>query len=145
MAQKVKNPPAMRETWVRSLGWEDPLEKGTTTHSSTLAWTSPWTEEPGGLQQSMGSQSQTRLSNFHFHRFIAGVDNTVHFFLHLSLLHAAPASSRHAGRIRQHTEKRALLLKRPKCTRTESPRFLGLSRSPRKVCPIRSNLPASWT
>ena len=43
MAQLVKNPPAMRETWVRSLGWEDPLEKGKVTHSSILAWSIPWT------------------------------------------------------------------------------------------------------
>ena len=43
MAQLVKNPPAMRETWVQSLGWEDPLEKGKTTHSSILAWRIPWT------------------------------------------------------------------------------------------------------
>ena len=55
MVQLVKNLPAMRETWVQSLGWDDPLEKGTVTHSSTLAWRIPWTEEPGGLQ-SMGSQ-----------------------------------------------------------------------------------------
>ena len=55
MAQKVKNPPAIRESWVQSLGWEDPLEKGTATHSSILAWRIPWTEEPDGLQ-SMGSQ-----------------------------------------------------------------------------------------
>ena len=55
VAQMVKNPPAMQETWVRSLGWEDPLEKGMATHSSILAWRIPWTEEPGGLQ-SMGSQ-----------------------------------------------------------------------------------------
>ena len=41
--QLVKNPPAMRETWVRSLGWEDPLEKGKATHSSILAWRIPWT------------------------------------------------------------------------------------------------------
>ena len=51
----VKNPPAMQETWVRSLCWEGPLEKGTVNHSSILAWRIPWTEEPGGLQ-SMGSQ-----------------------------------------------------------------------------------------
>ena len=50
-----ENPPAMQETQVRSLGWEDPLEKGTATHSSILAWRIPWTEEPGGLQ-SIGSQ-----------------------------------------------------------------------------------------
>ena len=47
VAQMVKRLPAMRETWVRSLGWEDPLEKGMATHSSTLAWKIPWTEEPG--------------------------------------------------------------------------------------------------
>ena len=50
VAQTVKNPPAMRETWVRSLGWEDPLEKGMATHSNVLAWRIPWTEGPGGLQ-----------------------------------------------------------------------------------------------
>ena len=50
-----KNPPAMRETWARSLGWEDPLEEGVATYSSILAWRIPWTEEPGGLQ-SIGSQ-----------------------------------------------------------------------------------------
>ena len=44
MTQLVKNPPAMWETWVRSLGWEDPLEKGTASHSSILAWRVPWTE-----------------------------------------------------------------------------------------------------
>ena len=43
VAQLVKNPPAVWETWVRSLGWEDPLEKGMTTHSSILAWRIPWT------------------------------------------------------------------------------------------------------
>ena len=49
VAELVKNLPAMWETWVRSLGWEDPLEKGKATHSSILAWRIPWTEEPGGL------------------------------------------------------------------------------------------------
>ena len=53
VAQTIKNVPAMLETWVQSLGWEDPLEKGTATHSSILAWRIPWTEEPGRLQ-SMG-------------------------------------------------------------------------------------------
>ena len=47
--QKLKNPPAMQKTWVRSLGWEDPLEKGMATRSSILAWRIPWTEESGGL------------------------------------------------------------------------------------------------
>ena len=55
VAQLVKNPPTMQESWVRFLGWEDPVEKGMATHSSILTWRIPWTEEPGGLQ-SMGSQ-----------------------------------------------------------------------------------------
>ena len=55
MAQTVKNLPATQETWVQSLGWEDPLEKEMATHSSILAWRIPWTEDPGRLQ-SMGSQ-----------------------------------------------------------------------------------------
>ena len=50
VTQMVKNLPAMQETWVQSLGLEDPLEKGMVTHSSTLAWRIPWTEEPGGVQ-----------------------------------------------------------------------------------------------
>ena len=50
MSQMVKNPPTVRETWVQSVGWEDPLEEGTTTHSSILAWRIPWTEDPGGLR-----------------------------------------------------------------------------------------------
>ena len=49
VAQLVRNLPAVQETWVRSLGWEDPLERGTATHSSILAWIFPWTEEPGRL------------------------------------------------------------------------------------------------
>ena len=55
VAEMVKNLPAMQETWVRSLDQEDPLEKGMVTHSSTLAWRTPWTEEPGRLQ-SLGLQ-----------------------------------------------------------------------------------------
>ena len=50
MAQLVKNPSAMQETWVQSLDWEDPLEKEMVTHSGILAWEIEWTEEPGGLQ-----------------------------------------------------------------------------------------------
>ena len=57
----VKNLPAMQETVVQSLGWEDSLEKGMATHSSILAWRIPRIEEPGGLQ-SMGLQSQIQLS-----------------------------------------------------------------------------------
>ena len=64
MAQTVKCLPTMRETWVRSLGWEDPLEKEMATHSSIHAWKILWTEEPGGLQ-SMGSQrGRAQLSDF---------------------------------------------------------------------------------
>ena len=55
MAQRVKHLPTMQETWVRSLGQEDPLEKEMAPHSSTLAWKIPWTEKPGRLQ-SMGLQ-----------------------------------------------------------------------------------------
>ena len=55
VAQSVKNLPGVQETRLRSLGWEDPLEKAMATHSSILAWKNSWTEEPGGLQ-SMGSQ-----------------------------------------------------------------------------------------
>ena len=58
VAQMVKRLPTMRETWVQSLGQEDPLEKEMATHSSILAWKIPWTEEPGRLQ-SMGLQSRT--------------------------------------------------------------------------------------
>ena len=71
VAQMVKSLPVMRETWVQSLGREDPLEKQIATHSSILAWRIPWTEEPGGLQ-SMGSQRVghdwgTNIFSFHFH------------------------------------------------------------------------------
>ena len=55
MAHMVKNPPAMQETCVQSLGWEDLLEKGTAPHLTMLAWRIPWTEDPGG-PQSMGLQ-----------------------------------------------------------------------------------------
>ena len=55
VAQMVKNLPAMQDTWICSLGWENPLEEGMATHSSMPAWRIPWTEEPGGLQ-SLGLQ-----------------------------------------------------------------------------------------
>ena len=60
VAQLVKNLPAMWETWVQSLGWEDPMEKGKATHSSILAWRIPWTTVHGV------TQSWTPLSDFHF-------------------------------------------------------------------------------
>ena len=59
VAQRIKRLPAMRETWVRSLGREDSLEKETATHSSILAWKMPWTEEPGGLQSTGSKESDT--------------------------------------------------------------------------------------
>ena len=62
MTQMVKRLPTMWETGVQSLDWEDPLEKEMAPHSSILAWKIPWSEKPGGLQ-SMGLQSQTRLSD----------------------------------------------------------------------------------
>ena len=64
----VKNLPAMQETWVGSLGWEDLLEKEMATHYSILAWRIPWTEEPGRLQFMGVAKSQTRLNDFHFVR-----------------------------------------------------------------------------
>ena len=79
----AKNLPAIQETWVQSLGWENSLEKGTTTHSSILAWRIPWTVE------SMGSQRSTQLSNFHFtHR------GTRSYILHLKIPHAASKDQR---------------------------------------------------
>ena len=61
VAQLVKNPLVVRKTWVHSLGWEDPLEKGTATHSSILAWRIPWTTVYGV------AKSRTQLSDFYFH------------------------------------------------------------------------------
>ena len=69
VAQMVKNPPAMWESWVQSLGWEDPLKKGMATHSSILARRTPWTEEPSRLQ-SMGLQRVGHdRSNLHTSEF----------------------------------------------------------------------------
>ena len=76
MAQLVKNPPAMWESWVRSLGWGDPLEKGKATHSSILAWRIPWTVH--GV-----SKSQTRLATFtllHFQVMLSAGGCTAPFF-----------------------------------------------------------------
>ena len=65
MAQTVKRLPAVQETWVRSLGQEDQLEKEMAIQSSTLAWKIPWTEEPGGLQSVHGvAKSRIGLSDF---------------------------------------------------------------------------------
>ena len=59
VTQMAKNPLAMHKTWVRSPGWEDPLDKGTATHSSILTWRVPWTEEPGGLHSWAHKESDT--------------------------------------------------------------------------------------
>ena len=67
VAQRLKHLPAMRETWVRSLGWEDPLEKEMATHSSILAWRIPWAEEPGGLNSPRGRKESDTTERLHFH------------------------------------------------------------------------------
>ena len=72
----------MQETWVWSLGWEDPLEKETATYSSILAWKIPWTEEPGGLQ-SMGLQSWTWLSTQTYRIIITSVKNLAPVILNI--------------------------------------------------------------
>ena len=63
VARSVNHLPAMQETRVRFLGWEDPLEKGTVIHSSILAWRIPWTEEPGGVQSMGSKKSWTQMSD----------------------------------------------------------------------------------
>ena len=68
VAQRLKSLPAMQETWVWSLGREDPLEKEMATHSNIFAWRIPWTEEPGGLQSTGHKESDTtEWLHFHFH------------------------------------------------------------------------------
>ena len=81
VAQMVKNLLAMQETWVQSLGWEDPLQKGMATHFSLLAWRTPWTEEPGGLQ-SMGSQRV-------WHDWVTNIFTFI-CFIHIYPLHMYP-------------------------------------------------------
>ena len=66
VAQRLKHLPAMRETWVRFQGREDPLGKEMATYSSILAWRIPWIEEPGGLQ-SMGRKESDTTEQLHFH------------------------------------------------------------------------------
>ena len=67
MAQTVKRLPAVWETQVQSLGWEDPLEKEMATHPSTLAWKIPWTEEPGRLHSPWGHKESDTTEQLHFH------------------------------------------------------------------------------
>ena len=86
MAQMVKNPPAMQETWIRSLGWGDPLERGLATLSNILACRIQRVEKPG-RPQSMGSQSRTRLSDYHFHfsppKIVNQGESIMERFIHL--------------------------------------------------------------
>ena len=93
VAQTVKNLPAMLESWVWSLGWQDPLEEGIATHSSILAWRIPWTEDPGGFQpvvfQRVGHDWATKQTNltpqgsspqyFHKNLGLYWVQNFPHF------------------------------------------------------------------
>ena len=93
--ETVKSQPAMQETQVCSLGWEDPLEKGMATHSSILAWRIPWTEEPGGLQ-SMGLQrvrhpSSTNTFTFTFY--------SLHHHVHCSAAWLLGLSKQKAGSV----------------------------------------------
>ena len=67
VAQRVKHLPARQEIWVRSLGWENPLEKEITTHSSILAWRIPWTEEPGADYSPWGHKELNTTERLHFH------------------------------------------------------------------------------
>ena len=71
MAQMVKNLPAMQETHVRSLDWEDPLEKGMAIHSNVLAWRIPWTEGPGGLHAVQGVTESDRTERLNACSFIS--------------------------------------------------------------------------
>ena len=92
----LKNSPAMWETWVQSLGWEDPLEKGTATHSSILAWRIPWIEQPGRLQ-SMGPQVQTRPSKFHVSLGFSGASDGKESACSMEKLCSVPGSGRSLG------------------------------------------------
>ena len=85
VAQTVKSPPAMWETWVRSLSWENPLEEEMTTQFSILAWRIPWTEETG-RPQFMGSQeldTTERLNHHHHHETCLGKQNIAEMIVYL--------------------------------------------------------------
>ena len=88
VTQMVKKTPAMQETLVQSLGWEDPLEEGLVTHSSILAWRIPWTEEPGRLQ-SMGSwtvRHDWEMKHKHVHERWKVVRSRIHCFYYYCCL-----------------------------------------------------------
>ena len=96
-AQSVKRLLALRETWVQSLGWEDPLEKEMATHSSTLAWKIPWTEKPGRLQsvglQRVGHDWATSLSLF----------TPYHSYTHSWQFHSSLAFGNHISQVSSST------------------------------------------
>ena len=75
IAQLVKNLPAVQETWVQFLSWEDPLEKEMATHSSILTWRIPWTEEPGRLQSMRSQESDTTYGLNHHHHHHTDTQN----------------------------------------------------------------------
>ena len=85
MVQRVKRLPAMRDTWVLFLSQEDPLEKEMATHSGTLAWEIPWTEEPGGLQ-STGSQREDTPEQLSEHSVVPGLPRWLSGRIHLPVL-----------------------------------------------------------
>ena len=78
VAQMVNNLPAMQETWVRSLHWEDPLEEGMASHSNILAWRIPWTEEAGGLH-SVGTQRADTTEQLTLSLPLCSQMDTLHF------------------------------------------------------------------
>ena len=82
MTQTIKNPPAMQESWVRSLGWEDPLEKGKATHSSILAWKIPWTiYSPWGHKESdMTERLSLHFTSLHFTSLHASIAFSQNFW-----------------------------------------------------------------
>ena len=81
----VKNLPAMQETWVQSLGREDPMEKGMTTHSTHLVWRVPWTEEPGKLQSKEWQESNVTAHTHTHTEHIAVPNQTLYNITHLSI------------------------------------------------------------
>ena len=115
----VKNPPAMQETQVQSLGWENPLEKEMATHSSVLALEIPWAEKPSGLQ-SMRLQSQIQLDNFH-----------LQFSSHVRSRTGAPKTNKNHS-LRVHSAvgegKQILLIDCSQCNDTGRSRHSGINR-----------------
>ena len=87
MAQRLKDLPAMRETWVRTLGWEDPLEKEMATHSSILAWRISWTEEPHGLQSTgIATFKKIIKCKYNFGRFTLWNRNNTWSYTYINII-----------------------------------------------------------